>query len=100
MLEYICDNHIEEYDWFVRAVDDVYIKPDRLLALLANVDKNRMVYTTLLKPVQNLFHKIRILQTGISAFRKRDTIIGTTSRPQRKILFNFNDVVVEFCPLF
>ena len=43
MLKYVCRHHIEEYDWFVRAVDDAYIKVDQLLGLLSTLDKGKMV---------------------------------------------------------
>lgn len=43
MLAYVCNTHINEYDWFVRAVDDCYIRPDRLINILSFIDKRKKV---------------------------------------------------------
>ena len=43
MLQYVCDEHVDDYDWFVRAVDDAYIRVDELLAALASLNKDHMV---------------------------------------------------------
>ena len=43
MLEHICTRHVHQYDWFVRAVDDVYIDVPRLRALLSRYDPRRAV---------------------------------------------------------
>ena len=43
MLEQMCADHVDDFDWFVRAVDDTYIKVDRLLRFLSLHDKRDMV---------------------------------------------------------
>jgi len=44
MLQYVCDNHIDEFKWFMRADDDVYVDVPALEKLLAQIDSNRMTY--------------------------------------------------------
>ncbi len=43
MLQHVCDTHLDRYDWFVRAVDDAYLRPQKLLQALAYVDKRKKV---------------------------------------------------------
>ena len=43
MLQYLCQNHINDYAWFVRADDDVYIKVDKLTKLLKSLDYTQKV---------------------------------------------------------
>ncbi|XP_077988475.1 chondroitin sulfate synthase 3-like [Glandiceps talaboti] len=44
MLQYMCQHHVHDYNWFFRADDDVYIKLDKLLAFLTTIDHRMMVY--------------------------------------------------------
>lgn len=41
MLKYMHDNYIDDYEWFLRADDDLYIRTDRLQKLLQSVDSNK-----------------------------------------------------------
>lgn len=41
MLLYMHDNFIDQFEWFLRADDDVYIKTDKLEGLLRSVDSRR-----------------------------------------------------------
>lgn len=41
MLKHIHDNFIDQYEWFLRADDDVYIRTDRLEHLLRSVDSRK-----------------------------------------------------------
>lgn len=41
MLKHIYDNFIDQYEWFIRADDDVYIRTDRLEHLLRSVDSRK-----------------------------------------------------------
>lgn len=41
MLQHIHDNFIDQYEWFLRADDDVYIRTDRLEHLLRSVDSRK-----------------------------------------------------------
>ncbi|ELT94429.1 hypothetical protein CAPTEDRAFT_218193 [Capitella teleta] len=45
VLQQMCSSHIDQFDWFVRAVDDAYIKVDQLLQFLSTLDKKQKVYT-------------------------------------------------------
>ncbi|KAL3277817.1 hypothetical protein HHI36_013159 [Cryptolaemus montrouzieri] len=42
MIKHMHDNYINAYEWFMRADDDVYIRPDRLEELLRSVDSKKM----------------------------------------------------------
>ena len=44
MLKYMHDNYIDEYNWFLRADDDVYIRVPHLIQFLNTLDSNKMVY--------------------------------------------------------
>ncbi|KAG5875869.1 hypothetical protein JTB14_012729 [Gonioctena quinquepunctata] len=41
MLKYMYDNYIDQYEWFLRADDDVYIRTDKLEELLRSVDSKK-----------------------------------------------------------
>lgn len=42
MLRHIYENFIDQYEWFLRADDDVYIRTDRLEHLLRSVDSRKL----------------------------------------------------------
>jgi len=63
MLEYICEHHLDDYNWFVRAVDDTYLRPDKLMALLSAIDKNRKV--TNAKTHRHIFYAPEDLKIAI-----------------------------------
>ncbi|ELU09052.1 hypothetical protein CAPTEDRAFT_36409, partial [Capitella teleta] len=44
MLSYICAHHVDKFDWFLRADDDVYVKVDSLQSLLMSMESNEPVY--------------------------------------------------------
>lgn len=44
MLQHMWDNYGTTYEWFMRADDDVYVRPDRLAALLRSVDSRKPVF--------------------------------------------------------
>ncbi|XP_078620120.1 chondroitin sulfate synthase 1-like [Branchiostoma floridae x Branchiostoma japonicum] len=44
MLQYMCQTHGQEYDWFMRADDDSYIHVDRLKHFLGKIDSSKKVY--------------------------------------------------------
>lgn len=44
MLQHMWDNYGDAYEWFMRADDDVYVRPDRLAALLRSVDSRKPVF--------------------------------------------------------
>jgi len=44
MLKYMQDHYINDFKWFMRADDDVYIRGRRLEELLAQMDPNERVY--------------------------------------------------------
>ena len=39
----MCTHHIDDYEWFIRADDDVYIRVDRLKQFLTTIDNDQMV---------------------------------------------------------
>ncbi len=43
MMQYVCSTHIDEYDWFLRTVDDCYVRPERLLTTVSYLDKRKKV---------------------------------------------------------
>ncbi|XP_066273498.1 chondroitin sulfate synthase 1-like isoform X1 [Branchiostoma lanceolatum] len=44
MLKYMHDHYLDQYDWFMRADDDVYIKGDKLENFLRGVNATRPLY--------------------------------------------------------
>lgn len=44
MLQHMWDNYGGSYEWFMRADDDLYVRPDRLAALLRSVDSRKPVF--------------------------------------------------------
>ncbi|RZF36118.1 hypothetical protein LSTR_LSTR012573, partial [Laodelphax striatellus] len=44
MLQYMWENYGDRFEWFVRADDDVYMRPDRLARLLRSVDSSRAYF--------------------------------------------------------
>ena len=44
MLKYMHDHYIDKFDFFMRSDDDVYVKTDRLLELLQNVNPAQDIY--------------------------------------------------------
>jgi len=44
MLKYFCENHLNEYKFFLRADDDVYIDIPSLTQFLNTIDSNRLIY--------------------------------------------------------
>jgi hypothetical protein len=73
VLESICKNHLNHFDWFVRAVDDAYIKVDLLLQHLSTLDKHEKVsiiiklyyvnYLMVLFPGLLRFSQVSVLRT-------------------------------------
>jgi len=39
----MCKHHITNYEWFIRADDDVYIRVEKLRHFLTQVDGDKMV---------------------------------------------------------
>ena len=44
MLKYMYDNYIDEYKWFLRADDDVYVRVPQLIQFLNTLDSSKMIY--------------------------------------------------------
>ena len=44
MINYIHDHHIDDYEWFMRADDDVYIRNDKLSRLLRSLNSSDDIY--------------------------------------------------------
>jgi len=44
MIKYIHDHHIDDYEWFMRADDDVYIRNDKLERLLHSLNSSDDIY--------------------------------------------------------
>ena len=44
MLKYMHDNYIDEYNWFMRADDDIYIRVHKLTEFLSQLDPSREFY--------------------------------------------------------
>jgi len=44
MLQHMWDHYGGAYEWFMRADDDVYVRPDKLAALLRSVDSRKPVF--------------------------------------------------------
>lgn len=41
MLKYMHDNHIDDFEWFLRADDDVYVRTDRMQSFLQSIDSRK-----------------------------------------------------------
>ncbi|XP_058064132.1 chondroitin sulfate synthase 1 [Anopheles bellator] len=41
MLHYMYEHYIDRFEWFVRADDDVYVRPDRLERFLRSIDSSK-----------------------------------------------------------
>lgn len=44
MLKYMYNHHIDEYNWFMRTDDDVYVRVDHLTQFLSQLDPNELLY--------------------------------------------------------
>jgi len=44
MVKYMHDHHIDNYEWFMRADDDVYVRNDRLERLLRSLNSSDDIY--------------------------------------------------------
>lgn len=44
MLKYMHDHYINEYNWFMRADDDVYVRVEHLIHFLSKLDPNKELY--------------------------------------------------------
>ena len=44
MVKYMHDHHIDDYEWFMRADDDVYIRNDKLVRLLRSLNSSDDIY--------------------------------------------------------
>ena len=44
MLKYMHDNYINDYNWFMRADDDVYVRVEKLINFLGQLDPNKELY--------------------------------------------------------
>ena len=44
MLKYMHDNFIDEYNWFMRADDDIYVRVEPLLYFLSKLDPSKELY--------------------------------------------------------
>ena len=44
MLKYMHDNYIHEYNWFMRADDDLYVRVEKLINFLSHLDPNEELY--------------------------------------------------------
>lgn len=44
MFKYMYDNLIDQYEWFLRADDDVYIRGDKLEVLLRSINGSKPLY--------------------------------------------------------
>ena len=44
MLQYMHDNYINDYNWFMRADDDVYVRVERLINFLSQLDPSKELY--------------------------------------------------------
>lgn len=44
MLKYMYDHHINEYNWFMRADDDIYVRVEHLMQFLSNLDPTKELY--------------------------------------------------------
>lgn len=44
MLKYMYEHHINNYDWFLRAEDSIYIKPEKLMEFINSANSSRSSY--------------------------------------------------------
>ncbi|XP_040563989.1 chondroitin sulfate synthase 1 [Lepeophtheirus salmonis] len=44
MLQHLYEHHVEDYEWFMRVDDDVYVNGDKLQSLLRQLDSNLPLY--------------------------------------------------------
>lgn len=44
MLKYMYDNHLNDYNWFMRADDDIYVRVERLIQFLSSLDPTNELY--------------------------------------------------------
>ena len=44
MVKYMHDHHIDDFEWFMRADDDVYIRNDKLVSLLRSLNISEDIY--------------------------------------------------------
>lgn len=44
MLKYMHDNYIEQFDWFMRSDDDVYIRTEKLASFLHSLNSSQDIY--------------------------------------------------------
>ena len=44
MLKYMHDNFIDQFDWFMRADDDVYVRGQKLVSFLDGIDSSQPIY--------------------------------------------------------
>lgn len=44
MLRYMHDNYIDQYDWFMRADDDAYVRIPKLIQFLSQLDPSKELY--------------------------------------------------------
>ena len=44
MLKYMHDNHLSDYNWFMRADDDIYVRVEHLIQFLSSLDPSKELY--------------------------------------------------------
>ena len=44
MIKYMHDHHIDDFEWFMRADDDVYVRNDKLVSLLRSLNSSDDIY--------------------------------------------------------
>ena len=45
----MCSHHLDDFEWFIRADDDVYIRVEKLKKFLSQIDADKMVSLLLLR---------------------------------------------------
>ena len=48
MLEYLWEQYGDHFEWFLRADDDVYVRPDKLEKLLRSVDSSKVQHLAIM----------------------------------------------------
>lgn len=71
MLKHIHDNFIDQYEWFLRADDDVYIRTDRLEHLLRSVDSRKPWFIGKYENILTSFTCQRMIQKPCSGSTKK-----------------------------